>query len=171
MTIHNNLLNINIKIERNSKHITYDKTNHNYKLTLKQKTISNHKKLTHALQEKQLQLTRQEQDEETLCHTNNTKTTTLPPTPWNNPLHNMKKDHQKYLTQHQTYHNNPDTITHIQQNQVPRQTILNMQKPDRNIRKEYKTYLIIKTTNKKRRAKICHVKLSLRTNLAHKESK
>jgi hypothetical protein len=25
-----------------------------------------------------------------------------------------------------------------------------MQKPDRNIRKEYKTYLIIKTTNKKK---------------------
>lgn len=131
------------------KHITYDKTNHNYKLTLKQKTISNHKKLTHALQEKQLQLTRQEQDEETLCHTNNTKTTTLPPTPWNNPLHNMKKDHQKYLTQHQTYHNNPDTITHLHQNNTPRQTILNTQKPDRNITQIKNTYHIIKTKNKK----------------------
>ena len=131
------------------KHITYDKTNHNYKLTLKQKTISNHKKLTRALQEKQLQLTRQEQDEETLCHTNNTKTTTLPPTPWNNPLHNMKKDHQKYLTQHQTYHNNPDTITHLHQNQVPRQTILNTQKPDRNIKKHKNTYTITRTQDKK----------------------
>ena len=131
------------------KHISYDKTNHNYKLTLNQKTISNHKKLTHALQEKQLQLTRQEQDEETLCHTNNTKTTTLPPTPWNNPLHNMKKDHQKYLTQHQTYHNNPDTTTHIQQHNTPRQTILNTQKPDRNIKKHKNTYQITRTQDKK----------------------
>ena len=131
------------------KHITYDKTNHNYKLTLKQKTISNHKKLTHALQEKQLQLQKKETDEETLCHTNNTKTTTLPPTPWNNPLHNMKKDHQKYLTQHQTYHNNPDTITHLHQNQVPRQTILNTQKPDRNIKKHKNTYTITRTQDKK----------------------
>ena len=131
------------------KHITYDKTNHNYKLTLKQKTISNHKKLTHALQEKQLQLTRQEQDEETLCHTNNTKTTTLPPTPWNNPLHNMKKDHQKYLTQHQTYHNNPDTITHLHQNNTPRQTILNTQKPDRNIKRQKRSKIHKRPTRTK----------------------
>ena len=39
------------------KHISYDKTNHLYKLTLNQKTTSTHTKLTNAIQEKNTQTT------------------------------------------------------------------------------------------------------------------
>jgi len=131
------------------KHITYDKTNHNYKLTLNNKTKSIHKKLQHAIQERNLQTQKTGQDEETLCQKTDTTPQPLPPTPWNNPQHHIKKDHHKYLTQHQTYHNNPDTTTHIHTKNTPRQTIQNIQKPDRNITQIKNTYQIIKTKNKK----------------------
>ena len=62
-------------------HITYDKHNRNYKLTINNQTISTHKKLTHVIQEKQIRQ-KNTQEEETLCqkqdtniHTNNTRTT------------------------------------------------------------------------------------------------
>ena len=131
-------------------YITYDKHNKNYKLTINNKTISTHRKLSHAIQEKQIRQKNTEKEEETLCQKNTRIPEQLPPTPWNNTLHYTIKEHNIYRTRHDTRHNNPDTTTYIKQKNTPRQTILNMQKPDRNIRKEYKTYLIIKTTNKKK---------------------
>ena len=136
------------------KHITYDKTNHNYKLTLNNKTISNHKKLQHAIQERNLQQKQQETDEETLCHNQNTNNTEpLPPTPWNNTITQTKKEHNKYKTKNKTKnttHNNPDTITHINQEKIQHDKILNIQKPDRNITRIKNTYIIVKTKNKQK---------------------
>ena len=134
------------------KHISYDKTNKTYKITLNKKTKSIHKKLQHAIQERNLQLTRQETDEETLCQNQNTNNTEpLPPTPWNNTITQTKKEHNKYKTKNKTKnttHNNPDTITHINQEKIQHDKILNIQKPDRNITRIKNTYIIVKTKNK-----------------------
>lgn len=138
------------------KNISYDKTNKNYKITLKQKTINTHKKLKHAIQERNLQKTNTEQEEETLCHKqtkNNTEP--LPPTPWNNTLRQTKKEHNKYQTRKNkktTTHNNPDTIKLIHDKKITPTTILNTIKPDRNIKTKNNTYQI--TTNKNKKFKI-----------------
>ena len=135
------------------KQITYDKTNKNYKIILKNKTISTHKKLKHAIQERNLQIQNTEQEEETLCHkqtTNNTEP--LPPTPWNNTLRQTKKEHKKYQTRKNkktTTHNNPDTIKTIHDKKITPTNILNTIKPDRNITKNNDTYIITTNKNKK----------------------
>ena len=133
------------------KHISYDKTNQTYKITLQQKTISTHKKLRHAIEERNIQTQKQEPEEETLCQTTPTPIQPLPPTPWNNKLHHTRKEHNKYLTNNtqKTKHYNPDTTTHIQNKKTKQTTILNTQKPNRNITKTKNTYTIIKKQDKK----------------------
>lgn len=99
------------------KHISYDKTNQTYKITLNEKTHSIHKKLQHAIQERNLQTNRQEPEEETLCQNNHIPLEPLPPTPWNNTITQTRREHNKYQTkkrkkQHNTQqprHNNTHT--------------------------------------------------------------
>ncbi len=131
------------------KHISYDKHNHLYKLTLNKKTTSTHTKLTHAIQEKNTQTKNKDQEEETLCQNNDTPLEPLPPTPWNNNIHHITREHTKYQTTHKTTHNNPDTITHLHTKNTPRTSILNTQKPNRNITKTKNTYTIQKKQDKK----------------------
>jgi len=131
------------------KYISYDKHNHLYKLTLNKKTNSTHTKLTNAIQEKNTQTNTTEQEEETLCQNTDTPLEPLPPTPWNNTQHHIPREHTKYQTKKKTTHNNPDTITHLHKKQTPRTTILNTQKPDRNITQTKNTYTIQKKQDKK----------------------
>ncbi|WP_302290262.1 hypothetical protein [Methanosphaera stadtmanae] len=131
------------------KHISYDKTNHLYKLTLNQKTTSTHTKLTNPIQEKNTQTNNTEQEEETLCQKQDTPLEPLPPTPWNNRLHHMTKEHTKYQTTKKTTHNNPDTITHLEKQNTDKTTILNTQKPDRNLTQTKNTYTLLKKQDKK----------------------
>ena len=131
------------------KHMSYDKHNHTYKLKLNQETTSTHTKLTNAIQEKNTQTNTTEQEEETLCQKQDTPLEPLPPTPWNNRLHHIPREHTKYQTKKKTTHNNPDTITHLHKKQTPRTTILNTQKPDRNITQTKNTYTIQKKQDKK----------------------
>ena len=63
----------------------------------------------------------------------------------------MTREHGKYQTTKKTLHNNPDTITHIEKQETPRQTILNAQKPDRNIIKKTNTYNITRQNNNTRK--------------------
>lgn len=130
-------------------YISYDKTNQNYKITLNKKTHSTHKKLEHAIQERNLQKNNtKEKEEETLCQNNYTPLEPLPPTPWNNNIHNTKKEHNKYKTRQKTRHNNPDTINHLHKNTTDHTTILNIQKPNRNINTTKNTYTITRKRNK-----------------------
>ena len=130
-------------------YISYDKTNHNYKITINQKTYSTHKKLTNAIQERNIQTNKTEPEEETLCQNNNTTLEPLPPTPWNNKIHNIPQEHNKYKTRHKTRHNNPDTINLIHQRKTDPTTILNTQKPNRNLNITKNLYKIIRIRNKK----------------------
>jgi len=131
------------------KHISYDKHNHLYKLTLNNKTTSTHPKLSHAVQEKNTQQNQTEHEEETLCQNSDKKLEPLPPTPWTNTQHHIKREHNKYQTTKKTSHNNPDTITHLEKQQTNKNIILNTQKPDRNITRTKNTYTIQKKQNKK----------------------
>ena len=131
------------------KYISYDKTNHLYKLTLNKKTTSTHTKLTHAIQEKQTRTNNTEPEEETLCQKQDTQLEPLPPTPWNNTQHHITREHNKYQTTKKTTHNNPDTITYLEKTRTTRTTILNTQKPDRNITHTKNTYTILKKQDKK----------------------
>ena len=130
-------------------YISYDKTNHNYKITINQKTYSTHKKLTNAIQERNIQTNKTEPEEETLCQNNITTLEPLPPTPWNNRIHNIPQEHNKYKTRHKTRHNNPDTINIIHQRKTDPTTILKTQKPDRNLNITKNLYKIIRIRNKR----------------------
>ena len=131
------------------KHITYDKHNQNYKITLHHQT-NTQKTLQHAIQERNTLQKNTEQEEETLCQQKHTNTQPLPPTPWNNPLHHLKREHKYYQTNTQkTLHHNPETTRHLNQKQTRQTHILNIQRPDRNILKNEKSYSIIKTINHK----------------------
>ena len=130
-------------------HISYDKTNNYYKLTINNNT-STYTKLIHAIQEKNIQTNKTEPEEETLCQNNNNTTLEpLPPTPWNNQIHNITREHKKYQTRHKTNHNNPDTINIIHQRKTDPTTILNTQKPNRNLILTRYTATIVKKTEQK----------------------
>jgi len=133
-------------------YISYDKKNQTYKLTIPHKHTSTHKKLEHAIQEKNTLNNTQDKEEETLCQNNHTTPEPLPPTPWNNKQHNTPRKHNKYHTQHDTKHNNPDTTQIINTRKTQKTQILNTTKPDRNINKKTKnTYRIQKTKNNKKK--------------------
>ncbi|MDO5825849.1 MAG: hypothetical protein Q4Q22_05675, partial [Methanosphaera sp.] len=67
------------------------------------------------------------------------------------PQNHMTREHGKYQTTKKTLHNNPDTITRIEKQEIPRQTILNAQKPDRNIHKKRNIHQIIRQNNNTRK--------------------
>lgn len=131
-------------------YISYDKHNQQYKLTIPGQPTTTHKKLKHALQEKNTITHDKEKDEETLCQNNTTLIEPLPPKPWNNKIHNIPIIHKKYQTKQETKHNNPDTVHITNQRQTRQIIILNTIKPDRNInRKSETTYRIQKTRSNK----------------------
>ena len=80
------------------------------------------------------------------------------------------QDNTSHHTKHKTYsqhknrnnqrkphdNNTPDNTGKTHQNQTPRQTILNTQKPDRNIKKHKNTYQITRTQDKKPKHTIQH---------------
>ena len=136
------------------KHISFDKINQTYKLTINRKTINRYRKLTHALHEKHIRTNNTDTEEETLCQSIENNTQPLPPRPWNNPLHQLYKNHNKYTTtkhENTAKYNNPDVATVIKQRKINHTWIRNIQKPLRNITQNKNTYHITKQKDKKQK--------------------
>ena len=136
------------------KHISFDKTNQTYKLTLNKKTINRYRKLTHALQEKHIRTKNKDTEEETLCQNQEDNTQPLPPQPWNNTIHQLYKNHNKYTTtkhENTPKYNNPDVATLTLQRKINHTMIRNIQKPLRNIPLKKNTYHITKQKDKKQK--------------------
>ena len=134
------------------KHISFDKTNLTYKLTLNRKTINRYRKLTHALHEKHIRTNNTDTEEETLCQSIENNTQPLPPRPWNNQLHKLYKNHNKYATtkhENTPKYNNPDVTTLTKKGKINHTMIRNIQKPLRNIIQKNKMYQITKQNKKK----------------------
>lgn len=136
------------------RHISFDKTNKTYKLTINRKTINRYHKLTHALQEKQIRTENTDHEEETLCQNQENNTQPLPPTPWNNTMHQLYKNHNKYTTtkhENSPKYNNPDVATYTKQKKVNHTQIRNIQKPQRNISQKKNLYHITKQKQKQQK--------------------
>ena len=136
------------------KHISFDKINQTYKLTINRKTINRYRKLTHALQEKRIRTDNTDYEEETLCQNQENNTQPLPPKPWNNTIHQLYKNHNKYTTtkhENTAKYNNPDVATVIKQRKINHTWIRNIQKPLRNITQNKNTYHITKQKDKKQK--------------------
>ncbi len=136
------------------KHISFDKTNQTYKLTINSKTINRYQKLTHALQEKEIRTKNTDCEEETLCQNQENNTDPLPPTPWNNPIHQLYKSHDKYTTtkhENTPKYNNPDVAIMVKMRKTEETKIRNIQKPHRNLTQKKKTYHITKQKNKQQK--------------------
>ena len=134
------------------KHINFDKTNQTYKLTLNKKTINRYQKLTHALQEKKIRTNNKDTEEETLCQNPEDNRDPLPPKPWNNTIHQLYKNHNKYATtkyENTPKYNNPDVATLTKQRKINPTMIRNIQKPLRNINGKNNLYKITKQKEKK----------------------
>ena len=143
------------------KYISIDKINQCFRMILNKKSLANSKKLSNVIDERTLMTTtnQQEQDKSLSYYLHLNPEEKLPPTPWDNPLYNLKKNHKKYPSKYNTRHNNPDTVIQINKKKIQPQRIRNMARLDRNIldmggyykiRKKHnnKTQVIYRTKNK-----------------------